>query len=388
MLLATLLVITGIVIASTLARFRAAWVPATIVVPLLAIYTLRTAALLPLFGLGVGLAYIGIRQARQEYFLYGTRLRVFAVLLGAVPTGVAIIGGLRFPDVLLAASALPGLAGMYLHELPTAERRDTVLMVGTSVLALSGVGAIIVWASFTPPCSTCGLIPWAVFPTVLLDRGIDAAAILGLGRPGTPLSLDPFAGVIAVVVFAVAVIETLDTFWGMTALGVVELPVLVVLALHDQFTLIAFAVVLVVNYFLLQLIHTRTFLVGGPLLPTAVTFGAVLVLGPALFLPSSEGHSMFVAGLVAAVSAYRLHTIGPPDRAAAAIVAAGSFVVTFSGARILLIPFESGLGAEYAPAHLIVGAVVVGAASWVLIETRASLVARYPRRSSFSEEQR
>lgn len=374
MLLTSLLVVAGLLIASLIARFRDASLAGTIFVPIIAIYTLRTSSTLLLFVIGLLLAYAGVTGLRRWVLVYGFRLNAIAIILGAAPTVLAVVVGFGIEDILLAASALPGVTAVHLLDRTPTQRHDSVGVIITAVVLVLIAGVLAVRSALTPPCLTCGILPWSTFPPVLLDRSSDIALALGMGGQSIRPEIEPVGGVLAIVVVGVVVATIVDQIWRFTVVGGIELPILVVLALRAQANLVAYVVVLALCFVIIGVIQRRILVIGSPLLPIGVGIAAIGVLGPAVALQPPHGHGMFVAGLLAAVGAYRLHVVSAPDRLAAIVGSVGALAVTFAVARAGIRPLDGGLAATLTVEHIVVGGAVIGAACWILFVRRGEAV--------------
>lgn len=376
MLLSSLLVVTGVILGAILARYRRVHLGGIVLIPVVAIFALRSVVVFPLFVLGLAMAYAAIHIVRRYVLLYGLRLRGLAIATGAVPTGLAVATGVEIEVVAVAASALPGLVALYLHHQSWEQQETAIVTYGSAVTALGVGGITAVTASFTPPCVTCGVVPWSAFQPVLLDRGTDVALFLGYGFRTARPELEPLIAIIGIVGIAVVLAETVEAGWGFGFFGAVDLPVLVVLALRARLALAVYLVIGIGCYVALTVVHRRTLIHGPPLLAIAITVAALAVLWPALAFEAADGVGMFAAGLLAAVGAYQLHKTTSADRPAAVLSGAGVFVVAFAAGRGLLVPLSDGLGQTIGIPHLAVGGLLVGAAAWTLYSHGPELLPR------------
>lgn len=366
MLLSSLLVVTGVILGGILARYRRVHPGGIVLIPILAVFSLRSVILFPLFVVGLALAYASIHIVRRYVLIYGLRRRGLAIAVGALPTVVAIGAGVDIEAVAVAASALPGVVAVSLHRQSRDLQENAVVTYGIAAGGLGIGGILAVGASFTPPCITCGVVPWSAFPPVLLDRGTDAAVFLGYGFRVARPEIGPLIAVIGLVAIAVVLTATLEVGWGLGFLGVVDLPILVILALRSQLTLIVYVVLVIVCYGAIAVVYRRTLVHGPPLVAVAVLVGAVGVLWPAAALAAADGIGVFVAGLLAAIGAYQLHKTSSIDRPASILSSLGIFVIAFATARVVMDPFPEGLAHTVGLPHIAVAALLVASTGWIL----------------------
>lgn len=377
MIVATLVVAVGLLAGIWIAYTRGLRLGGVVVVSLLAVYTLLNFAALPVFVLGALLAYVGIRVVQDRWLLYGRRLLIAAMLLGAVVPVVAFLFVEGFVgrsnavhEVEFLGSILPGIAAYnFYRQDPERRVADALASAGLFVvLVVVGVAALGAWEGGT--CWTCALFgvePGEYVTPILLRMGSDAGAVLGLGlQPRQPV-VGTLLTVAMVVVFGLILAEFVRFRWGLRPIGVVAVPLLVLFALRAWWILPMYLAILTMAYVGTRVIHAETLFYGRALLSFATVMGVLLALPVLVAFDLRYGLLVFFAGLLAGIGAYNFHVVPPRERRAALAVNAGLFVVVFGGARILVAPLPGGLAETVTLGHVVVVALVLGVAAWTIL---------------------
>lgn len=344
-----------------------------VVVPLLAVYTLRNVEALPLFVLSGVTAYVSILLVQRRVLLYGRQLLIAAIGAGAlVPMLTVIIfdvtirpaGG--FGEVEYIASVLPGIAAYNLYRLDREKRRPDLaaslaLLCGLLLLGgglarlLTGTGV----ASATPP--------------VVLVAGTELAKLTAtqqFAQPSPNVVSDAF-GVTLIIVGMVASEFARDR-WGLRTAGVIALPLLAIFVLSELRLLLIYLVTAAVVATIATLVHRATFLYGRNLLAFACIAGTILVVPLATAFDLVVGIRALIVGLLAGVAAYHYHALPDPEVVPTVAMSAGIFTVLYASAWFAVGPAPSGLAAVVTPGHLAVGGLAVAAAAWSAIWLEAA----------------
>lgn len=383
MLIATLLVVVGLLVGAWAATTRRLRLSGVVVVSLLAVYSLLSVATLPVFVLSTVLAYLGVQVVQDRWLLYGRQLLMTAIVLGAVvPVGVFLALDLvagRAPDVSTVeflGSILPGIAAYNYHR-EDADRRRVDLVASVALfVGLVGLGALAFWLWATPPCTTCGLVGFApadyVTPLFAV-AGSDVAAAFGLPAGPTVAVIGSVWTVTIVVVSGLALAEIVRSRWGLRPVGMVSLPLLALFALRSWWVLPVYLGVAVVAAVVVQLVHRRTLLYGRALLSIGGVVGVVVTLSVALALGLETSLALFFTGLLAGIGAYNLHVAAPAERVDSIVVNAGLFTLVFALARALITPLEAGLASTVTGGHLLAAALVLVVTAWVVHDRERDL---------------
>lgn len=357
----TLLGLLGGVAASQLGGLRLGGV---VIVPLLAVYTLRSFGTFPVLLMSVVGSYLSLRVVSRRLLLYGRPLFIVAVLTGGlVPLFVYVFATLGagpravVSELGFIGSVLPGIAAFNIHRLPRDRRVvDALWSVALLIfLVVVGIGLVV----------GVGLTPLAtVTPPVLLAPESDIARAFGLVVEGSahPAAL-PFPRELGTVGLGFLLSEVARSRWGLRTGGLVVLPVLVLFGFRNAWLLPVLLLAATLAYLGIQLLHSWTLIYGRALLSVSVIFGLLTVVSVVPALPFGNGLLPFFTGIFGGVGAYKLHVVAPAERRPALVVAGGVFVLLAGSARLLLTPLPGGLLEQVAPAHIAAGVVVLALAA-------------------------
>ncbi|MFB6267081.1 MAG: poly-gamma-glutamate biosynthesis protein PgsC/CapC, partial [Halodesulfurarchaeum sp.] len=121
----------------------------TITIPVLAVYTLKNALMLPIFVLSTVLAYVGLWVAKRRTLIYGRDELLVAMTIGSgVPILLLLAVWAFLPESLRAVvfigSILPGLAAYNYHQIKPEFRRWDLLTTVVLLVSLVGLGWLLV----------------------------------------------------------------------------------------------------------------------------------------------------------------------------------------------------------------------------------------------------
>lgn len=383
MLVVTALTILGLLGGIVGAQLRGYRLGGVLIVPLFAIYTLRTFGTFPVLVMSVIGGYVSLWIVRRRLLLYGRSLFVVAVgtsalvplvvfgftRLGFGPTGV--VGELGF-----IGSVLPGIAAYNFHRLPEEKRvLDAVWGLALLLLLITvGIG-LVIFVGLTPLRD--------VMPPVLL--GPDADIALGFGLELSSAShptILPFPEELAMLGLGLAISEGVRVRWGIRIFGLIVVPLLVLLALRAEAFLVLYLLAAVVSYAGIRLLHWWTLLYGRVLLSMGVILGVMTVISVVPAFTLSHGLLPFFSGVLGGVSAYNIHAVPPSERWTSVVLSAGVFVALAAIARLFLTPLEGGILLPVGIGHVVSGVFILAIALREAVQLETMRPANFDRMSS------
>lgn len=369
MLIAAVVLILGFLGVAYATQTRGLRLGGTIVVPVLALYTLKNFVALPVFLASTVLAWLALWGAKQYTLIYGRTELVVAIVAGSVlPLGVLFIGDLvGLSDVVnlraavFLGSILPGLAAFNIQQMKPEYRRRDVTAAVALYLGLLVLGGLLVDPRLV---STLG----AHTPTVLFAATSDIAVLRGavIEEALDPVLLSrPLAVVLLVGSF-------LFSEWGRDRFGiragVITLGLLAIYATVSQWLLVLFLLDAVVVIAVVAALHRATLLYGRVLIGLGAAAGSLVALPLAAALPVDRGLSAVFVAVLAGVTAYNYHVTPPRERRMLLPLSLVVFAPLFLVARILSLRSPRGLLADVpAVPWLVVGVVVVTVGSYLFL---------------------
>lgn len=356
MLVATTLMLLGLlagIIGAQLGGYRLGGV---IVVPLVTVYFLRSFATFPVFVLSVIAAYVSLTLITRRLLLYGRTLFIISVIIGAVVPVLVFellvdLVGLQsgLSQVEFVGSVLPGIAAYNYHRIDDDRRVMDMVWSLAVVLFLTVVGlGTVIFVGLTPLAT--------VTPPVLLGSESDIAVAFGLAvdRPTLPIvASDALA--VSLITVGTILSEGLRSRYGLRLAGVIVVPLVVLAAFRNQWMLALWVVTAATAYVSLRLLHWWTLLYGRVLLSMSVVFGLLAAISLTPMLPVRHGLLPFFVGLLGGVTAYNLHVVSPAERVANVAVTVSALVGVLAVARLFIIPPPSGLLTDVTAVHVLVG---------------------------------
>ncbi|MEF8814263.1 MAG: poly-gamma-glutamate biosynthesis protein PgsC/CapC [Halovenus sp.] len=358
----TLIGLMGGIMASQLRGFRLGGV---IIVPLFAVYTLRSFGTFPVLMMSVIGGYVSVWIVKRRLLLYGRMMFIVAIVASAlVPLGVYVLINLGagpqgvIDQLGFIGSVLPGIAVYNFHRLSEEKRvLDAVWSMALLLfLVVVGIGLVIL----------VGLTPLStVTPPVLLGPDSDIARAFGLqlenaARP----TILPFPSELGMLGLGLFISEGIRSRWGLRTAGLIVLPLLVLFAFRNGWLLATYILAATAAYVGIQLLHRWTLVYGRVLLSMGVSFGLLTVISVVPTLPISNGLLPFFTGVLGGVGAYNLHAVAPAERRASLLVSTGVFVVLAGIGRVFLTPLPEGILTQIGGLHLFIGGVLVALAGW------------------------
>ena len=297
----------------------------TIAIPVLAVYTLKNAFMLPIFLLSTLLAFLGLSAVKHRTLIYGRDELLVAMAIGsAVPLLLLLSIWSVLPEslrnVVFIGSILPGLAAYNFHQLKPEYRGWDALTTAALLVALIAIG----WTLVSPSLvDTLGALTQPVLYSPTADVAVFRDAIVA--KPATPTILDR---PVAVLVFlgGVGLAERVRSRYGVRT-GLVAMALLAIYALANTWLLGLYLAVLLVAYVGLKTVHHVTLLYGRVLISVATVTALVAVVPLAHALPISRGLSAYFVAILAGVNAYSWHVTAPAQRVLFVPLQAGSFLL-------------------------------------------------------------
>lgn len=367
MIIATTILLVGLLAGIAAAQLRGLRLGGVIVVPLVAVYLLRSFGTFPVFVLSTIAAYVSVAYVKGRIPLYGRQLFVFSVVVGAlVPVAVIELLSLGLADASLGTeiefigSVLPGIAAYNFHRLSPEDRTlDAVASLAVLLfLVVVGIGLTIF----------VGLTPLAgVLAPLLLGPQSDIAIAFGLvvQRPSLPVIASSRLTV-GLLALGLVLGETMRARYGLRIGGLIVVPLIVLIGFRNSALLPVWVATTALVYLGTEAIHRWTLLYGRVLLGVGVILGLLCSISFATVAPVRHGLLPFFVGLLAGVTAYNLHVTPPAERRAAVLITVGTVVVITSVARLLVIPAPAGVLQRVTRGHLVGGAVLLAPAVWEL----------------------
>ena len=297
----------------------------TIVIPVLAVYTLKNVLMLPIFLFSTVIAYLGLSIAKQRTLIYGRDELLLAMALGSgIPLIILIVLGAFISEalrtVVFIGSILPGLAAYNYHQVkPEFRTRD---LLTTSLLF---IGLILLgWVLITPGLSrSIGTLAPPVLYTTTADVAVFKSASVSVElRPGI------LSRPVAVTLFLIGILlsERIRGRYGVRT-GLMAMALLAIYALVNAWLIGLYLLVIVVAYAGLKTVHYGTLLYGRVLIAVSVVTALLVVIPLVLALPIQRGLSAYFVAILAGVNAYSWHVTAPRKRVLFFPLQIGAFLI-------------------------------------------------------------
>lgn len=305
----------------------------TIAIPVLAVYTLKNALMLPIFLISTLIAYLGLHIVKHRTLIYGRDELLVAMAIGSgVPLILLIAVWSFLPEslrsVVFIGSILPGLAAYNYHQIKPEYRRWDLLTTAVLLVVLIGLGWLMITPALAEPLGT-------LTPPVLYSPTADVAVFK---NAVVAEELDPtiLARPIAIVVFLIGVFlaERIRSRYGVRT-GLVAMALLSIYALANTWLLVLYLTVLIVAYLALKTVHYVTLLYGRVLITVATVTALVAVVPLALALPITRGLSAYFVAILAGVNAYSWHVTAPAQRILFVPLQTGAFLLLLTTTQLL-----------------------------------------------------
>jgi hypothetical protein len=305
----------------------------TIAIPVLAVYTLKNALMLPVFLISTLIAYVGLYIVKHRTLIYGRDELLVAMAIGSgVPIVLLVAVWSFLPEslrsVVFIGSILPGLAAYNYHQIKPEYRRWDLLTTAVLLVVLVGLGWLLVTpalvetlGTLTPPVLYSPTADVAVFKDAVVAEQLDPTI---LARP------------VAIVVFllGVTLAERIRSRYGVRT-GLVAVALLSIYALVNTWLLALYLTVLVIAYFALKAVHYVTMLYGRVLISVATATALLGVVPLAFVFPITRGLSAYFVAILAGVNAYSWHVTAPAQRILFIPLQAGAFLLLLATTQLI-----------------------------------------------------
>lgn len=364
MIAAGIVTVLGLLAGVVAAQLRGLRLGGVIVVPLLAVYCLRSFATFVVILTSVIGAYAALSIIKRRHFVYGRKLFVISILVGAViPVTIvetyALWTGQSLPlsEADFLGSVLPGIAAYNFHRLEIDRRIEDALFSLATLLLLVVVGTGLVVLLYLSPFRE-------TLPPVLLSPESDVARSLGIAVDmSVPGKLGSITVVLMLITLGMILSEMFRKRYALRIGGVIVVPLLALFTLRNG-ELLGLAIVTgAAAYVGIQLIHYWTLLYGRVLLSMSQIVALLTCIAVVPFMNVATGLLPFFTTVLAGVAAYHLHVTAPAERRATIIVTAAMLCLFLTIARLLITPYETGLLQSPGMIHVAVGIGVFVAAA-------------------------
>jgi len=305
----------------------------TIAIPVLAVYTLKNALMLPIFLVSTVVAYVGLYVVKHRTLVYGRDELLVAMAIGSgVPLVLLVAVWSFLPEslrsVVFIGSILPGLAAYNYHQIKPQYRKWDLLTTTGLFVVLVAIGWSLVSASLV---DTLGIFTQPVLYSPTADVAVFKNAVVA--EELDPTILDRPAAVVLFLI-GIALAERVRSRYGVRT-GLVAMALLAIYALANTWLLALYLAVLLVAYVGLKTVHYVTLLYGRVLISVATVTALVAVVPLALALPITRGLSAYFVAILAGVNAYSWHVTAPAQRVLFVPLQIGSFLLLLTTTQVI-----------------------------------------------------
>ena len=356
--------IIGLTLGALAAQLKSYRLGGVMVLPILAIYTLREFFTPVIFIIGTVAAWISL-WVLQEYTLnYGRRLFLSAVSTGVIAT---ILTGfvlsqvfpnqLSFETAEAITSIFPGITAFNLMRVSPGNRRAELLIIGCSYLALIAVGVLLLWLFPTFVTQT---------PPFLTLQISDITAWIELRPQGSPHSrVIPGWIVLIILPISIFIYEGFRQRYDHRLVGIVIIPTLGLFTVQSSSVVIFYTLGATIIYYFITYIQYMTLFYGRVLLTVSILLGTIYSLIFGVFfsqLVLIPGVSLFFTGIFVGIGAYNLNRVSRKTRLAHIRIDAGLFVISYTLLFFLIDIPVTGLLHDNLVFYIFVGVMIVALA--------------------------
>lgn len=334
----------------------------TIVIGVLAVYTLKNFSALPLFLGSTAIAYAALWLAKRRTLIYGRDEFVVALLAGSVLPATVFLYASYLPDSIqveilqsvFIGSLLSGIAAFNLHRIRPGHRYQDVIGSIGLYIGLIALGALLIspstrfLADYTPLVLFSETSDIAVWRNAVVPGPADPALV------GRPL-------MIAVFALTLGFAEYIQKVYGVY-IGTVAMGLLAIYTVSTWRLLALFLLTVVVVFVLVTAIYRSAVLYGRALLSIGAALGMMTAVPISVALGITSGISAVFTAIIAGIFAYYLHRVTGRDRYIQLTLAGGVFTGLLLAVRAIIGPTPEGLPQNFGIPEIVGGlAVVVGA---------------------------
>lgn len=351
MLAATVVMVVGVAATAVLSQRSGFRLGGVMVVPLLAVYTLREVFSPVVFLAATAAAWATLYLVREYTLTHGRRVFLVGVVVGAAASilvafvlETTVAGTLGYRDAEVVGSIFPGVAAYNLMRVDEERRAADLTGMAVGYVATVALGVLAIYA--TASLDT-GLPPVLLLPTT------DAVALLGLEGVGTPNPrIVPGALSAGLLLTDVAVYEWVRARYDVRLAGIILVPLLAFFSARYAETAAIYVFGATLVFFALSLVHWLTLLYGRNLLAFALCGGLAYSLVVGRYVPAqAPGIVVFFLGLLVGIGAYNLHRVAPRNRAANIRISAGLFAAFYLVVATVAVVPPGGLAHEPTLVH-------------------------------------
>jgi hypothetical protein len=318
----------------------------TVTLPVLALYTLKTFWMLPLFVMSGLVGYLALHIAREHTLIYGRQELHVALIAGSVPP---IIFLLFLPQVYPVAEEtitqlsflggiVPGLAAYNFHQIRP-EYRWTELAVGAGFTALLIVGG----ALLISPQTT---ILTEFTPSILFSQTSDIAHFRNaVVQREIPQEIAARPLIILLLSIGMAITETIRARLGLS-MGIITIGLIALFTVSSRRLLFLFLLITPICFAIITICNRRFMLYGRVLIGIGTAIGVLLTPIFLQLLGGTRGLSALFVGMIAGIDAYNLHTTAPVERRQSIPLAIGVYAILLLLTRAFVSPFRRGFPQE------------------------------------------
>jgi hypothetical protein len=372
MLAASSVMVVGVFVTAVLSQREGFRLGGVMVVPLLAVYTLRELFSPLVFVVATAAAWVALHLVREYTLTHGRRVFLVSVVVGAAASILTafvldgIVGvGLGYRDAEVVGSIFPGVAAYNLMRVDRERRLADLAGMAVGFCALLALGVL---AMFGAAALDTGLPPVLLLPTT------DAVALLGLPGVGAPSPRIVPGWLSAALLLAdVAVYEWVRSRYDLRLAGIILVPLLAFFSARYAATAAIYVLGATLTFLAITIVHWLTLLYGRNLLAFALVSGLSYSLAIGRYVPDrAPGIVVFFLGLLVGIGAYNLHRVAPRNRAANLRLSAGLFAVLYLVVATVSTVPHGGLAHEPTAVHWGALAVALGLAGLELVRLERS----------------
>lgn len=356
MLVATAVAALGFIAVAVGTRQFGLRLGGTIVIGVLAVYTLKNFTTLPIFLASAAIAYFALGLAKEKTLIYGRDEFIVALIAGSFIPSLVFLTTFYLPgDVgieiyrsVFIGSLLSGIAAFNLHQIrPGYWVKDIVGATGIYV-GLLAIGALLVGPSTRFLADYAPLVLFAPTSDIAVLRGAVVEGFVDPAFVGRPFVIGVFA-------LMIGLSELVRQQFGVR-IGAIAPGLIAIYTVSTWHLLALHLVTFVVVFALVTALHHSVILYGRALLSTSAALSTLIALPLAIAFGISAGLSAIFAGVLAGLLAYYIHATGRRERRQQLALMLATFVPLVLVVRAVYAPGPNGFPQALGAMELIAGA--------------------------------
>jgi hypothetical protein len=362
MLVATAVAAFGFVAVATGTRQYGLRLGGTVVLGVLAVYTLKNFSTLPIFLASTTIAYLTLGYAKRKTLIYGRDEFVVAIVSGSLAPAMLFLTTLYLPGnvqielyrSVFIGSLLSGVTAFNLHQIrPGYKWKDVAGAAGIYVTLLA-LGALLVGPSTRFLADYTPLVLFANTSDIAVLRGAVVEGFVDPEFVGRPFIIGVFAGMLGLS-------ELVRQRFGVR-IGTIALGLVAIYTVSTWRLLALYLVIFAIVFAVITALHRTVVFYGRALLSTAAALGVVVAVPLVIALDISAGLSALFAAVLASLMAYYVHHTSPPERYQQAALAVAVFVPVLLVVRAVVAPGPDGVPQAFGVREIGLGVAVTAAA--------------------------